>query len=52
MSNLTALLIDKILVLIVAVSCIIHAILMRNEKNGGSISFFGEDKEEVQQNVE
>ena len=43
---------DKILVLIVAVSCIIHAILMRNEKNGGSISFFGEDKEEVQQNVE
>ncbi|MFT5858794.1 MAG: hypothetical protein ACI865_000887 [Flavobacteriaceae bacterium] len=39
---------DKILVLILVASTVIHAALMRNEKNGGSISFFGEDEEEVQ----
>ncbi len=39
---------DKILLLIVIASTIIHAILMRNEKRGGSISFFGEDEVEVQ----
>ena len=39
---------DKILLLIVIASTAIHAILMRNEKRGGSISFFGEDEVEVQ----
>lgn len=38
---------DKVLLLIVLASTVIHAILMRNEKNGGSISFFGEEEEEV-----
>lgn len=39
---------DKSLLLIVIASTAIHAILMRNEKKGGSISFFGEDELEDQ----
>lgn len=33
---------DKILLLIVITSTLLHTLLMRNERNGGSISFFGE----------
>lgn len=36
---------DKISLLIFIVSCIFHAYLMKNERNGGSISFFGESTE-------
>ncbi|MFT5779340.1 MAG: hypothetical protein ACI837_002297 [Crocinitomicaceae bacterium] len=38
---------DKIALLIIIVSSILHSFLMRNERQGGSISFFGEVEEEV-----
>lgn len=37
---------DKISLLIIVLSTIIHSFLMRNERRGGSISFFGEADEE------
>lgn len=36
---------DKITLLIFVVSCFMHAYLMNNERNGGSIGFFGENTE-------
>lgn len=35
---------DKIALLILGLSLIFHSFLMSNERNGGSISFFGEDQ--------
>ncbi len=37
---------DKISLLIIVFSTIIHSVLMSNERRGGSISFFGETDEE------
>ncbi len=37
---------DKIALLVMLASCIIHATLMSNERRGGSISFFGEAEDE------
>jgi hypothetical protein len=37
---------DKIALLILGLSLIFHSYLMTNERNGGSISFFGEDQED------
>ncbi|MDG1332428.1 MAG: hypothetical protein P8P74_08860 [Crocinitomicaceae bacterium] len=37
---------DKISLLVIALSTIIHSFLMNNERHGGSISFFGEADEE------
>ena len=34
---------DKMALLILAGLCIVHAFMMKNEREGGSISFFGED---------
>lgn len=34
---------DKITLLIMITSCVIHSLLMSNERRGGSISFFGEE---------
>ena len=36
---------DKIALLILIVSTTLHAFLMKNERSGGSIGFFGEDEE-------
>ena len=36
---------DKIALLILIASIIFHTYLMKNERNGGSISFFGETTE-------
>lgn len=33
---------DKVLLLIAATSLLVHSVLMKNERNGGSIGFFGE----------
>ena len=38
---------DKIALLVLLASCGLHAYLMKNERNGGSISFFGEEQDEV-----
>jgi hypothetical protein len=38
---------DKISLLIIIASVVLHSFLMRNERRGGSISFFGEVEEEV-----
>ena len=37
---------DKIILLIIVLSTIIHSFLMNNERRGGSISFFGDADEE------
>ena len=37
---------DKISLLIVITSIMLHAFLMKNERSGGSISFFGEAEED------
>ncbi len=37
---------DKVSLLIIVFSTIIHSVLMNNERRGGSISFFGETDEE------
>lgn len=37
---------DKVALLVVALSLILHSYLMGNERKGGSISFFGESQEE------
>ena len=37
---------DKLALLIILASCTLHAILMRNERVGGSIGFFGETTED------
>lgn len=37
---------DKICLLIITLSTVIHAVLMNNERRGGSISFFGDGDEE------
>ncbi|MBL1281503.1 MAG: hypothetical protein COA33_014600 [Fluviicola sp.] len=39
---------DKIALLVVIVSSIIHSYLMKNEREGGSINFFGENENEVE----
>lgn len=39
---------DKIALLIIIVSSIIHSYLMKNEREGGSINFFGEEEVMVQ----
>jgi hypothetical protein len=36
---------DKIALLVLIVSIALHTFLMKNERSGGSISFFGEDEE-------
>ncbi|MDG1148397.1 MAG: hypothetical protein P8N52_08850 [Crocinitomicaceae bacterium] len=36
---------DKIALLVLIASITLHAFLMKNERSGGSISFFGEDEE-------
>lgn len=38
---------DKIALLILVVSLLVHAYLMKNEREGGSISFFGESQAEI-----
>ena len=35
---------DKVALLIIIVSSIIHSFLMKNEREGGSINFFGEEE--------
>ena len=37
---------DKVCLLVLVLSTILHSFLMRNERSGGSISFFGEVDEE------
>ena len=37
---------DKMSMLIIILSIVIHSVLMRNERRGGSISFFGDADEE------
>ncbi|NVK64871.1 MAG: hypothetical protein HWE22_09805 [Flavobacteriales bacterium] len=37
---------DKIALLVMVLSTIIHSFLMKNERRGGSISFFGDEDEE------
>ena len=39
---------DKVALLIIVVSTLLHFFLMRNERNGGSTGFFGEPTEEVE----
>lgn len=39
---------DKVALLIIVVSTTLHFFLMRNERNGGSIGFFGEPTEEAE----
>lgn len=41
---------DKIALLVIALSLILHSYLMGNERKGGSISFFGENQEEDDSN--
>ena len=36
---------DKVALLIFVASCLMHSYLLKNERNGGSISFFGETTE-------
>lgn len=38
---------DKVLLLIVITSTLLHTLLMRNERRGGSISFFGEVEDDA-----
>ena len=38
---------DKIALLVLLASCSLYAYLLKNERNGGSISFFGEVQDEV-----
>ena len=43
---------DKIALLVLGLSLIVHSNLMKNERDGGSISFFGEDQSDDSDNFE